>query len=163
MTSPFLFTIYLSSTILICLCRFALSSRREYCCCGGDGVAGGGMPVGGLLPISTLNSAINVCTIRTRANTTTARTLMNIPQSIAVLPRAIGAALLHRHLTSHLHVIVNKASMLRPASLHRACDPRTAQFDSVRRFDLAAFYKCPLSSQGAVCETNFAFIFSGIF
>ncbi|CAH0724600.1 unnamed protein product, partial [Brenthis ino] len=81
----------LSSTILMCLCRFVFRSLLVYWYWAGGGVEGG-PPGGALFPISTRNSAIKVCTMRTRLITTAIRTLvLEIPQSI-VLPRSIGAA-----------------------------------------------------------------------
>lgn len=96
-SSNFEYKIYLSSTILICLWRFAFKSLRVYNGCGGGGAggAGGGTPAGGArLPMSTRNSAINVCTITYEHDQTPPRythlwrTSLNQPASTCQVPLA---------------------------------------------------------------------------
>ncbi|KPI91788.1 hypothetical protein RR46_15292 [Papilio xuthus] len=83
----------LSRTILICLWRFALRSRRVYCGCAGGGAvgAGGAPPSGARLPMSTFNSAISFCTIRTRRiSTAHVIRVIKCTQWSKALPKAIS-------------------------------------------------------------------------
>lgn len=59
---------------------------------------------------------------------------------------------LHTHVTSLLHVIIKHRYRYKRRYNARAGSTLSA---GVRRFDLAAaFYKCPMSAQGGVCETE---------
>lgn len=154
---------HLSSTILICRWRFALRSRRVYCCweCGGGcaghgggGVGGGRASAGVRLPMSTFRSAMSFCTIRTRPNNTATRTLVYLNlQSITIgVPRAIGSVV----ASTHWYVTVARADKWsididRGVVTSRVRNPHCRLASD---YDLAAFYKCPMSAASGVCESQ---------